>query len=95
MSFQSASACSGVLVHPNLQAEELADAAAAALYSRMLERFQHQGADLSRLVKLIGEQRLDKETVSTALDRLGASNKAAQEKIGDLKGELMKLGGGS
>ncbi len=49
---------------------KLADAAATALYGQMLERFQHHGADLSRLVELIGEQRLDKANVSASLDRM-------------------------
>jgi hypothetical protein len=66
----------------------LADAAAAALYRRMLERFQHYGADLSRLVELIGEQRLDKEKVSVCLDRMGESSITLQEKIGRLKADL-------
>lgn len=70
---------------------KLADAAAAALHRRMLERFQLQGADLTRLVQLIGEQRLDKETVTAALDRLGASCNSVQERIGELKADLGQL----
>jgi hypothetical protein len=66
----------------------LVDAAAAALYRRMLERFQHYGADLSRLVEMISEQRLDKEIVSASLDRMGTSSTTLQEKIGRLKEDL-------
>jgi GTPase SAR1 family protein len=70
---------------------KLADAAAAALHRQMLERFQHHGADLSRLVELIRAQRLDKETVSASLDRMKDSSRSLQEKIGQLKGELQQL----
>jgi hypothetical protein len=72
---------------------KLADAAAAALYGQMLERFQHHGADLSRLVTLIGEQRLDKENVSASLDRMRDASRSLQEKIGDLKSDLGRLNG--
>ncbi len=72
---------------------KLADSAAAALYSQMLERFQHHGADLSKLVDLMVEQRLDKETVSASLDRMGHSSKLLQEKIGHLKADLNQLDG--
>ncbi len=72
---------------------KLADAAAAALYRQMLERFQHHGADLSKLVELMVEQRLDKEKVSASLDRMGESSRHLQEKIGRLKTELQQLNG--
>jgi hypothetical protein len=70
---------------------KLADAAADALYSQLLERFQHHGADLSRLAALMGEQRLDKEAVSASLDQMAASSQLLQEKIGHLKADLQKL----
>ena len=70
---------------------KLADAAAAALYRQMLERFQHHGADLSRLVELIREQRLDKETLSASLERMKDASRSLQEKIGHLKSELQQL----
>jgi hypothetical protein len=70
---------------------KLADAAAAALYSQMLERFQHHGADLSRLVDLIGENRLDKENVSASLDRMGDASNSLKGKIGDLKANFIRL----
>jgi hypothetical protein len=70
---------------------KLADAAATALYGQMLERFQHHGADLSRLVELISEQRLDKENVSASLDRMRDTSRSLQEKIGDLKADLGQL----
>ena len=72
---------------------KLADAAATALYGQMLERFQHHGADLSRLVELISEQRLDKEKVSASLDRMRDASRSLQEKIGDLKADLGQLNG--
>ena len=72
---------------------KLADAAASALNGRMLERFQHHGADLSRLVDLISEQRLDKENVSASLDRMRDASRSLQEKIGHLKADLGQLNG--
>ncbi len=72
---------------------KLADAAATALYGRMLERFQHHGADLSKLVGLIDEQRLDKAKVSASLDRLGDASRSLQEKIGRLQADLGQLNG--
>ena len=72
---------------------KLADAAATALNGRMLERFQHHGADLSRLVDLISEQRLDKENVSASLDRMRDASRSLQEKIGHLKADLGQLNG--
>jgi len=72
---------------------KLADAASTALYRQMLERFQHHGADLSRLVELISEQRLDKENVSDLLDRMGDASRSLQEKIGHLKADLQQLNG--
>jgi hypothetical protein len=72
---------------------KLADAAAAALYGQMLERFRHHGADLSRLVALIGEQRLDKQNVSASLDRMRDASRSLQEKIGHLKVDLGQLNG--
>ena len=70
---------------------KMADAAAAALARQMLERFQHHGTDLSRLVELISEQRLDKETVSASLDRMEESSRRLQEKIGHLRADLHQL----
>jgi hypothetical protein len=72
---------------------KLADAAAAALYGRMLERFQHHGADLSRLVTLISEQRLDKKNVSASLDLMRDASRSLQEKILHLKTDLGRLNG--
>ncbi|WP_372682487.1 dynamin family protein [Desulfosarcina sp.] len=72
---------------------KLADAAAATLYGQMLERFQHHGADLSRLVDLISGQRLDKANVSASLDRMRDASRSLQEKIVDLKSDLGQLNG--
>ncbi len=72
---------------------KLADAAATALYGQMLERFQHHGADLSRLVALISEQRLDKENVSASLIRMKDASRSLQQRIGDLKADLGQLNG--
>ena len=72
---------------------KLADATASALYRQMLERFQHQGADLSRLVELISEQRLDKEEVSASLDRIGDASRSLQKKISHLKADLQQMNG--
>ena len=69
----------------------LADAAAAALYQQMLERFRHHGADLSRLVELMGEQRLDKEKMSASLGKIGESSRSLEEKIRQLKADLQQL----
>jgi hypothetical protein len=57
----------------------------------LLERFQHQGADLSRVAALIGEQRSDKQEISAALDRLGVASRSLQEKIGHLREDLRQL----
>lgn len=70
---------------------KLADASAAALLQRMLERFQHQGADLTRLVERLTEQGLDKETVTSALDRMGPSCHCLKERIVHLKSDLQQL----
>jgi hypothetical protein len=70
---------------------KLADAAAAALYGQMLERFQHRVIDLSQLVDRIGAQRLDKETVSANLAEMEASAASLQDKIGRLKADLEQL----
>jgi hypothetical protein len=70
---------------------KLADVAAAALHRQMLERFQHHGADLSRLVELIGEQRVDKEALSTSLARMKDASQSLQERIGHLRSELQQL----
>jgi hypothetical protein len=70
---------------------KLADAAAAALYGQMLERFQHQVIDLSHLVDRISAQRLDKEKISTTLAEMEASAGALQDKIGRLQADLEQL----
>ena len=70
---------------------KLADTAAASLHLRMLERFQHHGADLSTLVQMISEQGLDKEKVSTALDLMGDASRSLQDKIGRLKEDLQLI----
>jgi hypothetical protein len=70
---------------------KLADAAASALYGQMVERFQHQGMDLTQLMDLIGAQRLDKEKVSAALAGMEASSGSLQDKIGRLKADLAQL----
>ncbi|MBR9985843.1 MAG: dynamin family protein [Desulfosarcina sp.] len=72
---------------------KLADAAATVLYGQMLERFQHHGADLSQLVELISEQRLDKANVSASLERMRSASRSLQDKIGDLKADLGQLNG--
>jgi hypothetical protein len=73
---------------------KLADAAAAALYEQMLERFQHQGADLSKLAELISARRMDKENVSASLKRMEESSKTLQEKIVQLRKDLDRLNNG-
>ncbi|MDX2452536.1 dynamin family protein [Desulfosarcina sp.] len=70
---------------------KLADAAAAALYRQLLERFQLHGADLSRLVELMVAHGLNKENVSASLDQMRESSKRLQEKIGQLKADLPQL----
>ena len=70
---------------------KLADATAAALYRQMMERFQYHGTDLSKLVKLISEQGLDKEMVSASLDRMGESASVLHKKIGHLKTDFNQL----
>jgi GTPase SAR1 family protein len=72
---------------------KLADAAASALYSQVQERFQHHGADLSRLVDLMGEERLDKEKVSDTLARMGEASQSLQDKISNLRSDLEQLNG--
>jgi hypothetical protein len=70
---------------------KLTDAAAKAVYGQMLERFQHQGADLSNLVELVSAQRLDKEKVSASLANMETTSTTLQEKIGGLKADLDRL----
>ena len=72
---------------------KLADAAASALYSQVQERFRHHGADLSRLVDLMGEERLDKEKVSASLAKMGEASRALQDKITNLRSDLEQLNG--
>ena len=67
---------------------KLVDAAAAALHRRMVERFRHHGADLSRLLELIGEKRLDKENVTASLDRMETLSRQLETRITRLKAEL-------
>ena len=70
---------------------KLADAAAQAVYGRMLERFQHQGADLSNLVERVSAQQLDKEKVSAVLANMETASTTLIEKIGALKTDLDRL----
>jgi hypothetical protein len=70
---------------------KLADAAGDSLCRQLLERFQHQGADLSRMVALIGEQRMDKQEMSALLDRMGVVSRSLQEKISHLRSDLGQL----
>ncbi|HSO19724.1 MAG TPA: hypothetical protein VLT88_09720, partial [Desulfosarcina sp.] len=72
---------------------KLVDAAAAALYQRVVERFHHHGADLSRLVALIGEQRLVKEKISASLDDLDDASRSLQERIRQIRSDLQQLNG--
>ena len=72
---------------------KLADATAAALYSQVQERFQHHGADLSRLVALMGEQRLDKEKVSASLAHMKDVSRSLHEKIATLRKDIEALDG--
>ncbi len=74
---------------------KLADAAAEALYRQMLERFQHHGADLSRLMAMVAEQRLDKQAVLASLDRLAEGSTALQARINQFKTALLQLSGQS
>ena len=70
---------------------KLADAAGQALYRQMLERFEHQGADLSRLMAMVAEQRLDKQAVLASLDRLAEGSKALEARLGRFETELRQL----
>ena len=70
---------------------KLADAAAQAVYGQMLERFQHQGADLSNLVERVNIQQLDKENVSALLSDMGSTATTLQEKISVLKSDVEQL----
>jgi len=72
---------------------KLADAAASALYSQVQERFQHHGADLSRMVDLMGEEWLDKEALSASLAKMGEASRALQDKISSLRSDLEQLNG--
>ena len=67
---------------------KLADAAGQAVYGQMLERFQHQGADLSNLVERVNARQLDKEKVSAALAEMEATSTLLQEKISALKADI-------
>jgi hypothetical protein len=67
---------------------KLADAAALAVVGQMLERFQHQGADLSNLVERVNARQLDKEKVSAALTDMQTTSTTLQARIRVLKAEL-------
>ncbi len=67
---------------------KLADAAVQAVEDRMLERFQHQGADLASLAEQVNARQLDKEKVCADLSDVQATSFALQEKLSDLKKEL-------
>lgn len=70
---------------------KLTDTAADALHRQMLERFHLHGADLSGLAERMGEQRLDKEKMTGALDRMGDAAGILRQKIARLKTELQQL----
>jgi hypothetical protein len=70
---------------------KLADAAAQAVYGQVLERFQHQGADLSSLVERVNAKQLDKEKVSAALTDMQTTTATLKEKITALKLDLDRL----
>ncbi len=72
---------------------KLADAAGQALYRQMLDRFQHQGTDLSRLVEMVAEQRLDKQALLASLDRLAERSTALERRMGRFQSELGQLTG--
>jgi hypothetical protein len=67
---------------------KLADAAEKSLFQQMMERFQYYGSDLSRLVKQVDEQRMDKERFVRRLDRMEKDANALGKRIFALKGEL-------
>ncbi len=67
---------------------KLADAAAEALYQKMMERFQYYGTDLSNLVEQIDEKRLDKEKLSILLKQMEKDSQSLLSRINDLKEDL-------
>jgi hypothetical protein len=72
---------------------KLADAASALLYRRMLERFQHHGHDLTNVVAMIREQRLDKNKLSARLECMEDERVALVAQITQLKSEIQDLAG--
>lgn len=67
---------------------KLADAAGAALYRQLLSRFQHHGADLTRLVQQIGDQHLDKQQMIARLDLMRTSVDTLNTQLGDIRTRL-------
>jgi hypothetical protein len=72
---------------------KLADAASGMLYRRMLERFEHHGHDLTHVVEMIGEQRLDKNHLAARLQDMEAERSALVGRIQDLKTGIQDLVG--
>ncbi len=70
---------------------KLADAAAQAVHGQMIERFQHQGSDLSNLVERVNMHQLDKEKVSAGLAEMEDRSSMLKEKITTLKADLDRL----
>ena len=70
---------------------KLVDAVADTLQRRMVERFRHHGADLSRLAQLISEQRIDKENLTASLDRMEELSRVLEARIVQLKTEFSRL----
>ncbi|PIE67929.1 MAG: hypothetical protein CSA23_01495 [Deltaproteobacteria bacterium] len=72
---------------------KLTDAASAMLYRRLLERFQHHGHDLTHVVTMIREQRLDKDKISARLECMENTREALVGRITQLKSEIQALVG--
>jgi len=67
---------------------KFADAAAEALYRKMMERFQYYGSDLSKLVAQIAEQRMDNEEALPLLEKMETKVNELKRQISALKGEV-------
>lgn len=67
---------------------KLADAAAKAINGQMIERFQHQGTDLSNLAEQVNAQQLDKEKVCALLMDMQSTSAKLQDEIRGTKKAL-------
>jgi GTPase SAR1 family protein len=67
---------------------KLVDALATSLYEGLLDRFQTYFSDHTRMVGLIGEQRLDREQASGALETMGLAADDIRARIDGIRDQI-------